>query len=305
MFTLSEIAFYTCLTLHMGTLFLQLISDGNKPHILVPRNIQLVTIGGIAVFTFLPVLRVILAVICGLILTMGWGSHAASVVDGRGFITHSLHALSLSVWIGILIVVAWFSKGNANWLCFLAWFHPIAMICSGVTLATGIILTLFIAPEYVNAVILPYGQALLIKHLLFLPLLLFGFVSGFLLKKRVKAQPDFSPVFWLRAESVFVLGIFAATGYMGQLEPPHDVATSLQMTNTSPLFTLLYQGQMIGNPDLSLTVTPIGLLLTVVTILFGSLILFSYVRKMSTLFSVGMGLLLAISGYFALMMSIQ
>ncbi|PSJ95513.1 hypothetical protein C7R93_12310 [Brevibacillus fortis] len=120
MFTLSEIAFYTCLTLHMGTLFLQLISDGSKPHILVPRNIQLVTIGGIAVFTFLPVLRVILAVICGLILTMGWGSHAASVVEGRGFITHSLHVLSLSLWIGILIVVAWFSKGNANWLCFLA-----------------------------------------------------------------------------------------------------------------------------------------------------------------------------------------
>ncbi len=45
-----------------------------------------------------------------LILTLGWSSHASSIDRVWGFIGDSLHLLAVSVWVGILFVVSWFSK---------------------------------------------------------------------------------------------------------------------------------------------------------------------------------------------------
>ena len=56
------------------------------------------------------------------------------------FISHTTHFTAVSVWVGILFVVSWFSKNHSNWLNFLKWFTPVAIVCFVSTIITGLIL---------------------------------------------------------------------------------------------------------------------------------------------------------------------
>lgn len=197
--------------------------------------------------------KVALFVTMLLIVWLGYASHASSLSALKGLVVHSTHFFTFSLWIGILFVVAWFSKSADNWQAFLKWFSPLAIVCVVVTLLAGITLMTFTTPEYVNAWMLPYGQTLLIKHLLILPLLLFAYTNGFIYKSAVAKNPDFNPVRWLRIESVVALLVLAATAFMGQQSPPHTVKDTLQTESPSPLFTWLYKGAF--SPDLSLRFT--------------------------------------------------
>ncbi|MCG5254728.1 copper resistance D family protein [Brevibacillus agri] len=246
-----------------------------------------------------------LVVAFGLVLALGWSSHAASYFEWRGFFAHTAHFLAMVVWLGILLVTGWFSKGMENWSTFLAWFHPLAITCVLITTSAGIILTLDISPEYLNGWILSYGQALLIKHLLLIPLLLFGFINGFLLKKRLKELPNFNPLGWFRAESVFVLAIFGVTAFMGQQETPHNVAATLKMAEPSPLFTYLYQGVLDRNPSLSLAVNGNSAILFAAALMFAAMVVLAFWKKMPPYISVVMGILFTVTGYLALMLSIR
>ena len=75
-----------------------------------------------------------------LIVWLGYAGHASSLYGFRGLVTHTAHFLAFSVWIGILFVVSWFSKDNANWSAFLRWFSPVAIVAVLVTLFAGLIL---------------------------------------------------------------------------------------------------------------------------------------------------------------------
>lgn len=241
----------------------------------------------------------------GLVLALGWSSHAASYFEWRGFFAHTAHFLAMVVWLGILLVTGWFSKGEANWGSFLTWFHPLAIACVVMTTTAGLILTLYISPEYLNGLIFSYGQALLIKHLLLIPLLLFGVINGFLLKKRLKTQPDFNPLSWFKAESVFVLAIFGVTAFMGQQETPHEAAAALKMSEPSPLFSFFYQGVLNNNPSLFLSMNGVSGILLAGALLFGAMVVLAYQKKMSPYISVLMGILCAATGYLSLMLAIR
>jgi putative copper resistance protein D len=241
----------------------------------------------------------------GLVLTLSWSSHAAAFFEWDGFLAHMIHFLSMVVWLGILLVTGWFSKGEANWDSFLSWFHPLAIACVVMTTAAGLILTLYISPEYLNGWIFSYGQALLIKHLLLIPLLLFGVINGFLLKKRLKTQPDFNPLSWFKAESVFVLAIFGVTAFMGQQETPHEAAAALKMSEPSPFFSFFYQGVLNNNPSLFLSMNGVSGILLAAALLFGAMVVLAYQKKMSPYISVLMGILCAAAGYLSLMLAIR
>lgn len=238
-----------------------------------------------------------------LIVWLGYASHASSLYGFKGLLTHSLHFLAVSVWIGILFVAGWFSKDADNWRSFLRWFSPVAIAAVAVSLAAGLVLMSFTTPDYVNAWMLPYGQMLLIKHLLIVPLLLFGYTNGFLYKKIADRSNAFNPVRWLRAESAIALLVLAATGILGQQTPPHNVKETLQTVSPSPLFTGLYKGSF--SPDLTLhfSMHTESLLMLAAAAVMATGLLWTY-RSNRLVPAVLMGMLTAVFGYLGLMFAV-
>ncbi|QDP39601.1 copper resistance D family protein [Radiobacillus deserti] len=248
-----------------------------------------------------------------LVFTTGYAGHASSITNWSGFFAHSFHFLGVVVWTGVVGVVAWFSRTTTGdqWNNFVRWFTPLAITCLVVLIVAGFF-TMKIdinsyenadAPwydEYRNSLVINYGQALLIKHLLFIPLLVFAFINSFIIKKRVKAA-SYNPIKWLRAESVFILFVLVATAYMGNDYPPHQVDNLIETSGASPLFNLFHT-QAIQTPVL------VSLQLSLVQyVLFGlavvsavSMIILARKEVKPTL-SLLLGILFVLTTYVALM----
>ncbi|MDQ6418581.1 CopD family protein [Paenibacillus sp. LHD-117] len=237
-----------------------------------------------------------------LIVWLGYASHASSLSPTKGWILHTIHFLGFSVWIGILFAAGWFAKDDHNWTAFLKWFSPLAIAAVLVTLAAGFALMTFTTPDYVKSWILPYGQALLMKHALILPLLVFAYTNGFLYKRMASSDESFRPGAWLKAESAVALLVLAATAVLGQQSPPHDVQETLQSVSPSPFFTTIFQGPY--SPDISLTfgLTGSGILLFAAALVMAAGIVLMYRAKRPS-YALAMGLLTAVFAYLGAMFS--
>ncbi|KGR79389.1 copper resistance D family protein [Ureibacillus manganicus] len=240
-----------------------------------------------------------------LILTLGWSSHASTIDRVWGFIGDSLHLLAVSIWIGILIVVSWFSKNTTNWLKFLKWYTPVAIICLLVTTLSGILLMNFMVNwnEYIKSWLVPYGQALLWKHLFIIPLLVYALINGIFIRWRLKQSLSFNPRPWVKIESIIALFIFSATAALSEQSPPKE--TVLNDKNFSALFNTVYQGQVYPEMAITLSLNMTSLTLIILAILFLGLSLLSFLKKAPALFSFLMSICLVICAYLALMFSIQ
>ena len=208
---ISQALLYLCFALSLGSFIIHLVPNTHRPNINVPKGALMMATGGIAIFSFFPVLQLILylspdigfvqtlksvlftfevgkawiftyilsnilfifviwfdyrkkalyayigiAFTFILILALGWSSHASSYDQVWGFISHTTHFTAVSIWIGMLIVVSWFSTNHSNWLNFLKWFTPVAIACFVITMITGLILMTFVVdfedyPELVDA----------------------------------------------------------------------------------------------------------------------------------------------------------
>jgi putative copper resistance protein D len=178
-----------------------------------------------------------------LIAFVGWSSHAASLSKMAGFLTHTAHLLAITTWVGILLVVSWFSQNYEHWLKFLKWFSPVAILCLITTTITGISLMTFHMElsEYVSVTAISYGQTLLIKHIAILPLLAFAFINSVLIRKRLKDDPSYNPLPWAKLESIIVLVVFSITGALGQVSPPHELSSMIRAEGASKLFSFFIQ----------------------------------------------------------------
>ncbi|WP_426448337.1 copper resistance D family protein [Paenibacillus sp. S-38] len=232
----------------------------------------------------------------------GWGSHTKSLYEWPGFLTHTVHFLTVIVWIGLLMVTAWFSSSTSNWPRFLKWFSPLSIACVGAAIAAGFILSAYLAPEYMNSWMVPYGQALLIKHILIIPLLALAFVNGFVLPRRMKGNNSFNPIPWLKAESMIAFGTFIITAIMGQQDPPHDVRLFLKEAPPSSLFTSIYPGQFSPDMTISLGMHVTGIILAACSMILLLLIVRS---KGKSSFTLIYSLLFTVSTYFSVMFSIR
>ena len=96
--------------------------------------------------------------------------------------------------------------------------------------------------EYGDAWMLPYGQALLVKHLTIIPVLFFAFINGFWIKRKLKRQEPINPIPWLKFESVLLFFTFVSTGVLGQQEPPHSIETTLVVVVLRRYFDYFYLG---------------------------------------------------------------
>lgn len=234
-----------------------------------------------------------------LLLLMGWASHAASQAPAAGFVAHSLHVAAVCTWSGILLVVGWFSSRATDWGKFLEWFTPVAISCVLVLIVAGLGLMQIIVPQYVNSWLLPYGQALLLKHLLMVPLLWFAFINGFRRRARWQQDPNWNPLTGVRAEGMYILLIFIATAIMGQQTPPHEVAETMRTEPPSPLFAWL-TGTV---PDLPAqwAFTPINGLTAVLALLFLGSLLMAERRRISASGMWGMGIGFVIAGFLTVL----
>ncbi|WP_018921579.1 copper resistance D family protein [Salsuginibacillus kocurii] len=184
-----------------------------------------------------------------LVLTIAgvaWMSHAASIAQTGGFLADFMHLLAALSWAGLLFTVAFFCKNDSNLASFFSWFHWFALVAVSLIVFSGLILMQYIVPEYRNSWMLSYGQWLLLKHLLFIPLIFYGFIHGFIVKKRLNKGWNASRfVQSLRIESVLIIGIFFVTAVMSQQTPPHEVAQTLQFAQPSGLAQLFIGEQLL------------------------------------------------------------
>ena len=251
-----------------------------------------------------------------LIFAFGKAGHAASITEWSGFILHSIHFLAVIVWAGPLLVVSWKAKGSANWSGFLKWLSPLSVVCMGTLLLAGFFTMQIdinsyedpqasLLTEYLNGWVVPYGQALLMKHLVIVPLLVFAFLNGYLIKRKVQNDPSFNPLPWVKAESMFIFMLFALTAFMGQQYPPHEVALLIESKEISPLFKIFYPGNI--TPDLQVLINwqPISYLLMAVGLLFLIIAMISAAKKGPVVLSFVSTLLFVVSSYISLMLTIQ
>ncbi|MFE4132957.1 copper resistance D family protein [Peribacillus sp. YIM B13482] len=239
-----------------------------------------------------------------IIFTIGWASHPASLNEWTGFIYHSIHYTAVSVWVGTLLIVSWFSKNQENWLAFLKWFTPTAIFCLGLTILSGFLIMSIIldAKDYANSWMLNYGQALLIKHVIVLPILIFTFINGFWIKKHLYNGSTFNLKPWTKAESILLFFIFTVTAVLGQQEPPKEIETTMKDSGT--LFQYIYGGTVPPSLPVQLELNFIHQFSVGLSAVFLILVLLSFIKK-APVISLLLSLFLVISIYLTLMFSIQ
>lgn len=237
-----------------------------------------------------------------LILGLSWSSHAHSMEQLKGFLIHSVHYTVISIWMGILFVVGWFSSDFAKWRQFLQWFTPLAVTCVVMTIGSGLLLMTVVIDlsQYQNSWPYDYGQLLLWKHLFIIALLVYAVINGIFIRRRVSTDKNFNPLPWVKAESVIGLVILSVTAALGQQSPPSKLGDD----TLSKLFSFIYQGQIESGMNVDFNVTSLSMFFFFISIIFIVFIIYSYIKKVPAQVTLLLSILFVLSGYLALMMSI-
>lgn len=240
-----------------------------------------------------------------MVCSVGYASHVASLSFWPGFIAHSAHFLVISLWVGVLIHVAWFSDDQEKWSKFLKWFTPFAVVSLVIIFISGFTLMNYIVEpvDYVRSWVLPYGQMLLLKHISIIPLLVFAFINGLLLKK-IHGVPLYNPRPWIKAEGLIILITFYFTSIMGTLSPPHEVDFTVKSEGASKWVEWLLGKEILTTMNIGLSGNFSSILMMVLSLLFISMIFVSMKRK-KILSAVFFGVSFIFSMYFGLMMIIS
>ncbi len=236
---------------------------------------------------------------------VGYAGHVASLSFWPGFISHSLHFLMVTIWVGVLIHLAWFAKELPDWSKVLRWFTPMALVCFILTIISGFILMFYVVDikSYAKAWVLPYGQMLLIKHISIIPVMVFAFINGILVRKTI-TLPKFNPRPWLRGESIFLFVIFYITGVLGTLSPPHDVDYTVKYEGPAKWVEWLLGKNIISTSNIHLVPSLQSGLLILCSIIFLLMIVVSF-KKFRPFLSVLFGVCFIVVIYMGLMLSLS
>jgi copper resistance protein D len=242
-----------------------------------------------------------------MILCIGYAGHITSIDFWIGFIFQSSHILMVSIWSGILILIAWFSTNTDNYHNFLKWFTPLAISCIAIIFVSGFLLMVQVVKleDYTNAWILPYGQMLLLKHLSIIPVLFFAFINAFLLKKSTDHSNDDLIIKWLRAESIILTFVFFFTGMMSTKSPPHDINFTINTEGPSKWIEFIMGIDIITPLRLSFSFSIEGIILICMSALFLLLIFISLIKKIKIILPIIFSLCFVLTMYLGLMNSIS
>lgn len=238
----------------------------------------------------------------GLIFTISWSSHAGSLDPQIGIISDFLHLLSVSVWVGILLVIGWFSINHHNWLKFLSWFSIVAFSCLSAVALSGLFMMDTIVDGYINSWMISYGQGLLFKHLFLIPLVICALINGLYVKYKLHKNSHFNPKPWVRLESIILLLIFMITSIFSQQEPPHG--NYLTEDAVSPLFRLFNDQSIDVSSTIGFVVNSTTVMFFFLSILFFGLIVTSIYKKASIIISFLLSCFFVICIYSMLMVTI-
>lgn len=237
-----------------------------------------------------------------LMVTVSWAGHGAAVAGITGLIGNSLHLFGVAVWIGPLTVIAWASKERIPGE-FFRWFSPLAVLAVLIVTLSGFLLMNDIVPQYVQSWQITYGQLLLLKHLIYAPLLLFG-LHHFWLGRQKQEQLNAGGVIGsFRLESLLAYLILAISAFMTEQTPPHEVAQTLQTESiVSVLFLYLSEQQLqTGMIGFAPSITAILILAGAVAIAVTAFLLLRR-NKLQLVFS--LFLLSILIGYHGVMSSL-
>ncbi|ASN05578.1 copper resistance D family protein [Virgibacillus necropolis] len=269
---------------------------------------------------------IVWALVLALSILLGYtqSSHAATITEWKGFVFHTLHFLSVVVWIGILFVVSWFGKNKTNWLAFIKWFTPVALTCLIITIVAGYFTmgidinsnddpSSSIVQDYQNSLLVNYGQALLLKHIFIISLVLFAFINGVLFWRKYDIE-SYNPLKWARLESMYALIVFGLTAFMGQSWPPHQIYSLLKAEGASPLFKALYDGEILSAYQEAQSLAIFNVTMTFgfesfvlfgLGIVFLAITLFAAIARKSVFVSTLASLLMVVSLYAGIMIGVQ
>ena len=235
-----------------------------------------------------------------LIAAVAWASHAVTMSPVLGFVSDFLHLVAVSLWVGLVLVVSWFSTNKENWETFLKWFSPTAISAFGVTTLSGLLLTDTLVPHYLTGMSTNYGQGLLIKHLLLIPLVFYALVNGVLIKIKMK-NPAFDPRPWVKIESVLLLLIFVVTAIYSQYQPPTLFLTE---ETVSPIFLAVYDGAVESGMFAFMQLDWWGLLFIVLGVIFIALIIVCFFLNAPIWLPMVLGLAVTTCFYFFMMSTV-
>ncbi|MEH7013262.1 CopD family protein [Neobacillus niacini] len=238
-----------------------------------------------------------------MILGVGYSSHVASLSFWVGLFAHSAHFLMVTLWTGILILVAWFSNDQQKWAKFLRWFTPFAILCIIIIIFTGLTLMINVVEpkDYVQSWVLPYGQMLLLKHISIIPVLVFAFING-VLTKRALTFPSFNPRPWIKVESIVILIVFYFTSVLGTLSPAHEVEFTVKSEGASKWVEWMFGKDILTTLNIGFTANFQSVFLITISVLFLALILISF-KKVKPLIAVFFAISFIFAMYFGLMFS--
>lgn len=232
-----------------------------------------------------------------LIAAVAWASHAVTMEPVLGFIANFVHVLAVSVWVGLVLIISWFSTDKNNWDAFLKWFSPTAISAFGLVAISGILLADTLVPDYITGWSTAYGQGLLIKHLFLIPLVFYILVNGLLVKLKLK-NSSFDPRPWAKLESIILLAIFVATAIYSQYQPPNPFLTEETVSN---LFMFIYDTAVQSGMTAHLQMNWIGLLFIVLGVICIALILVSFFKRAPIWIPLIIGIGVVVCFYFFFM----
>ncbi len=346
----TDFGTYLFFSMLVGYVVLQFVPESKKPTIQIPRPLLLICTLGIIIFTFIPMLSLILffADSVGLVpaassvltsfqigqgwlfitvfavflwltiylerskylqsfwlilmmIAIGYGSHVSTQSFVVGILSHSTHFLMVTIWVGVLLQVSWFSKDKEHWSEFLQWFTPLAIVCMVNIFATGFVIMFTIEKDYLNGWGTPYGRILLLKHISIIPVLMFAMING-ILSKKVTTMPLFDPRKWLKGEAVILLFVFYFTAVLGTLSPPYEMVYA-EKTAVSPTWVEWLLAKNILFPlEIEFEPTYLSILLIISAFLFLLLIMISY-KRINPIFAIGLSFCFIITLYAGLMFS--
>jgi len=251
-------------------------------------------------------LKFALFLLLAMVGTLAWSGHASSITGAEGLLVHTAHALSVFIWTGGLLVLGYSNASNPSWDNVLEWFRPLVTLCFLIILGSGIYLMSVVVKidDYPNSWILPYGQALLWKHVLILPVLIIGFMNGkwsYASSKQTLKVKQMR----MRMEGTLILFIFAATALLGQQEPPHSVEDTLKSSGAGQLSAFVFPNLRFEYSNIEFEPGMTSVLFLVIGLLFGGLVVFLIRKTNESIKTLFLGLGMSVSLFLAFLYSIS
>lgn len=235
----------------------------------------------------------IITLLIAIIAAMAYVSHASSMKPIAGEAFDFIHLFAVSIWLGILIIISFFSTNSNNWEAFLKWFSPTALVAFSAIALSGVLLIDAIVPAYVTGWASKYGQWLFIKHVLLLPLTFIVLGNGLFIKLKIE-KPLFEPRTWVKIETGLLIAILAITAIFSEQQPPESF---VQSENVSALFQIFNSSVVETGMTAHFQMTGIGIMFFLLTAVFIVLLVLTYFKEAAVIIVISMAIAVALCFY--------